>query len=54
MLIYFHEKPLNKLPTTCASSAIYFSIHTCTCKEGRKNKKGMTRRVANKQRKQHP
>jgi len=34
--------------------AIYLAIHACMCKEGRKIGNVMTRRVANKQRKQDP
>jgi len=39
MLIYFHEKPLNKLPTTCASSAIFFPYIHAHVKKAEKIKK---------------
>jgi len=45
--------PLNHSPA-CASYAIYLAIHTCKCKEGKKIGKVITRKVANKLRKQDP
>jgi len=45
--------PLN-YSLACASYAIYVAIHTCKCKESKKIGKIMTRRVANKKRKQDP
>jgi len=45
--------PLNH-SLACASYAIYLAFHTCICEAGRKNRKSIDLRVANKQRKQDP
>jgi len=45
--------PLNHC-VACASYIIYLAIYSCKCKKAKKLGKVMTRRVANKWRKQDP